>query len=417
MTGRLLPGILLSTALFPYVSMFKTPFDTQPYTLLAAIALVAVTLTRDRLMRTPDALVWLGGVAAIASLEAITLGLTTGGIRSMVGYWSTVMIAMAVMLRPIVSTKILVIGSAIWLAVGSAQHFFGRQIGIGLVSRMSTSPTRGVTSLAVEPSFYAVVCLFLLVLADYARDIDGMSKRRYVALVVVIIPQFFLAASGLGMVLLAVYLLCRAAFVAKPAKAAVSLALLGLGFLIVNWAYSTLPSLEGTRLAQLLDTGSSSVTSLAYVDESISQRLFDVVVTHLSLFDSMGLGYGVGNWPEGVREIVGTSTEIARLSTLSLTSARVGSGFGSAVYELGVVGLVIPLALWWAVIRALRRVGNHRWRWFICAGVALTVTMESAVPLAFPLFGYVLGLIMSHSVIALHQVGENPRRSLLGGAV
>lgn len=79
----------------------------------------------------------------------------------------------------LLSGKILNFSIKIWFLFAIVQKFIYKFFGNILVARISTSTDRGVTSLAVEPSAFANICLFLFLLNDLFYYSDKINKKSY----------------------------------------------------------------------------------------------------------------------------------------------------------------------------------------------------------------------------------------------
>lgn len=392
---------LLLVVAFPYVTPVNTPFDTQPFALMTAFAVILLYTSREGLLRLPGLLLAPFIVALAATISWLANDLSMAGLRSLAGYLTVGLVGGAAyavshglrgrLLLPIVT---------IWLAVGLVQQFLFPNFGVQFLARMSTSATRGVTALAPEPSLYAISCIFFFLLNDLFLARGAYGSRRYWMTFAAVLVQCFLANSALGFVLFVIYLFARAISTGRVVRVSLGLASTVAIVGVIKWLYATVPSLMQTRVANLLDQASQSLSQVMFGDQSVAQRLFAIQASHESLFYSGGLGYGIGTWKEGVADILAKSDGgLYRYGISEVSLDRVMSGFGSAVYELGIVGLLLPLVFWLAVLRVRAHHGPRSpiGQWSFVSGITLSAVMVSAVPLAFPMYGLIFGILVAES--------------------
>lgn len=149
--------------LFPYVSPVPTPYDTQPWALALSLLILTMFLGSGRFLLPCPLWALLISFIYAALIFSFNRGPMLGALRSLVGYASVFCIAGAAYLtarwlRP----KVFVGAVLIWALVGFIQLTVYKEFGQQLVPRLSTSAERGVTSLAVEPSYYAITAVFFL---------------------------------------------------------------------------------------------------------------------------------------------------------------------------------------------------------------------------------------------------------------
>jgi len=414
-------GILCALCIFTYVSPVRTPFDTQPYALIMACLIIVVKLDRSAFLGLPTPLLAFFAVLFAAVISWISLGATLVGARSLAGYATTALVATAVYLVAHQRLGYMVpISSLVWLAFGTIQGLVSPDFGHQILSRLSTSENRGVTSLAVEPSMYAIVCVFLFLLNDLSWIRGEYSRRVYLTTAGCLAVQVWLAGSALGFLLVLVYLGSRAVFSGSFFRTIVRVAGAVLAGTAVLYAYLHVSALQNTRASQLISRGFESPGSFIYSDQSVAERFFALQASHQSLFTNAGVGFGLGSWADNLSEIVGHSPGLIRYSVTLQGQQRVMSGFGTAVFELGLVGLLLPAALVLVLVAIARNTAlskAHR-SWGLYVGVTSLVVMECAIPLAFPLFGFILGLLvaLSRNRLAMFRI-DNASPATVGGTV
>jgi hypothetical protein len=396
-SGRIVGiGLFLACA-FPYISIVATPFDTQPYAVVAAVIVLTLEFATRGSLRIPHLLAPFGVVLVIAGMSLVAFSDPATGLRSMVGYASVFLISTAAFVSfGRITGRHLMFAVAVWAMVGTIQMTIDKTAGSFLLPRLSTSVTRGVTSLAVEPSYYVVVCIGLMILADVLYARKSLSRRAYLLIFAATVLQILYARAGLGVLLFFVYLAARLASqstVTQIFKSATVLAV-AVGLFVVS--FRNVPDLRTSRVGRQLDLVVADPWKLLYSDASVADRLVHVLVSHASAFYHP-LGFGPGKWGYVAREMAdrmgGLAYDLASLN-MSTTDNRVMSGWGGVFFELGLAGFVFIggfvalMALGW------RRADTEHRKVFVSSAITIYVLMLMAVPIAFPLFGYLLGVFV-----------------------
>ena len=199
-------NILFLLVAFPYISLISTPFDVQPFALILSILFLLLLLTEGNNLSFPRPL----GLIFFIFLYAACLYLFRSnynyGLRSLAGYASVFFIALASYKTfRYVSLKTFYFTVFVWGFFGIVQLLFEKTFGNWLLPRMSTSVTRGITSLAPEPSFYAIICLFLLILNEIFHKDTEHSGKIYFVIMFVLLFQMVISLSGVGILCIFVF--------------------------------------------------------------------------------------------------------------------------------------------------------------------------------------------------------------------
>jgi hypothetical protein len=397
----ILANLLFLLAAFPYVSIIPLSSDLQPYTLLLAVVLAAAFLMNPgRPLRLPRPVWVLGLLLFYAGFVYLARSEPRYGLRSMAGYASVFFITVAAYKAfPRLKTGTFLFAVSVWAAVGALQVFYRKDFAASLLARMATSSVRGVTSLAVEPSYYAFTCMFFLVLNALLYRRGRYGRRLYHALNVLLYAQIFITYSGMGLVFFALLFATRAVemLVTKSGiKAVAKLAAAGLVFTGLVFLFFRVPSFQNTRAGVILRRAAANPLVLVFLDASISDRATHIVLSFYSLSYTRGLGLGLGTWTDHVEELAGAAggwaERLALANRVSTEAGRIMSGWGAAAYELGAVGLVYIVLVWALILKTARGPGDRPARISRAANLSLLFVMIlAAVPLATPLFGFLLG--------------------------
>lgn len=401
---RTLAVLLFVFAVFPYVNPIPTPFDTQPFALVIGCLLVIHALLSLGVdgFRMPLSIVPFMFVALVATLHFLAGTSDVGALRSLAGYISAVVIALAAYYSfPRVKPALFFWSVGVWFAVGLGQLLISRSFGVFLLARSSTSDNRGITGLAVEPSYYATICIFFLLLNDVFRARNLYGRKAYVTVLAAVLIQMIFAASAMGYIMLGIYALCRVVSERKFAASIRVIFVVAPLTLATLWVILSVPSLSEGRLGRVLQAVVSDPWGLVSRDVSVASRLFDLLIFPWGLTGNSGLGFGLNSWNSVGPGLIQKSSTFVQDVAFTAGSAQTGetggrlmSGWGTAVFELGIFGAAMTVAFVILVARSYARARPSERRMVLSVGMTVALIMLFAIPLAFPLFGYSMGVLM-----------------------
>ncbi len=366
--------LFLLFALFPYISIVPIPTDTQPYALVFAVLL----LLSEPDVRLPKPLwLMLAPIIVSAALFVGSRDLFTA-FRSLVGYISFFAISAAtILLIRRGALPVLAFTVAIWVyaGVGFIQNLGLSGFATGIVADSRTSAVRGVTSLAPEPSYFAIVMAILL-----AVVLLFDARRRAPTVLVAVVAVVFLARSALGAMFLVAFLIVYFWFHFRRLRLFVFVgAVVGLAlFLAVG---DTLPG----RLPAVARLLRDPVGYLAR-DGSVNDRFFHIVFSFQGAFERFLIPAGTDAWPAHVIENLRTNPLAFQVSY-----TRIMSAYGGTLFELGLVGAILPIVVNGSLLPVRRSLGRHFWT----VVVFLNVLLLTAVPLAFPPLALLFGVAVA----------------------
>jgi hypothetical protein len=303
----------------------------------------------------------------------------------------------------------------VWLAVAVIQVLYDKGYGTWLLPRVSTSPLRGVTALAVEPSSSAVMGIFFLLFNELFHA-DGLYRwRSYILVLLAAMCQMVVSVSGMGLLLLSVFLVAKSmAIVTVRRRDAICSAVLSAGLtygllIALVWLFLNASGLSATRAGRLLgDFFDDPVSVLG--DQSVEDRLTHIVVPFSAFVSGGWAGFGLATWRDHGRYLASeTGGRFGSLSPYASFGDRVLSGWGSAVFELGVFGLVMIGAVSAVFLGGAARDKDRRPVCLVCL-LVVHVVMMSAVPVALPAFPLLVGLCARRTAAAgaLHPRTREP---------
>lgn len=381
MLGRLLHYAFFAAVFFPYIRIAPLGSDVQP----TAVILGAIVILSSTSGRFPRAIVPLFVVMVSAGLIAVATGLNALTIRGLANYFSLFIISFAAysalkaeggLSRRFIATTI-----GIWFTVGFVQVAIRHDFLTILLSNARTTANRGVVGLAPEPTSYGIHCLILLLLVN--ELFGGREKRLLGAALLVQVLLF--ARSSMAVLFLLIwgvaYLATRAGVIRSMIGG------LALGIVAVG-AFELLARLaeriKGVRIFDLVRLVATAPALILVRDQSISDRVAGITFSFAGAFDGWLLPHGFTSWTRWVQEI---GPRMIRYIPYYTAGDRIMSGYGAAVYELGFIGLLIPYVVTHA---ASLHYGTDRRR-FVTVAVVLNLLFLTALPLAYPPVGFLIG--------------------------
>lgn len=403
---RVFGSLLWIGVFFPFVTPVETGTDTQPYALMAAIVVTAAAWHR----RVPRELLLLMVPFAAAILVLMASGVHFTGIRATANYGSLALISLAacVSLSGGRDRFRLLLEAAVWvwLAAAVLQVVAGREVLGFLLPSVRTSATRGVTGLAPEPTHYGFQGVFMLLLVL----MEFRGRRRLVLGAALIVQIVVIARSTMASLFL--LLMLGAYFVvnlgsAKRILVAVSAAtlLVATGVLLARF---NVGGLGDSRLFYLIGLLVENPQYLFLVDRSGNQRMADILFSFSGFLDSHMIPNGFDAY-EGYVERM--AWRFRAWVPNPNPQARIMSGYGAALFELGAVGLIVPLVVTLAMWRRLRHDGK---RFLVLTGT-IHLMLLTAIPLATPIVAGIIGYAASGAPAAERVTNPGRRGSLSSG--
>ncbi|MBS4462468.1 MULTISPECIES: hypothetical protein [unclassified Facklamia] len=394
--NKILASLLFFFSLVPYVSLIETPFDTQPYAFIISIIIIILEMLIKKKLQLPKYLVPYFIVVIYSIIQFQPEISMINNLRSIIGYVSV----FAISLAAYQSIKYIEINQFkyilyIWFFFGAVQYFIHRSFGAQIIARMSTSETRGVTSLAVEPSAYSIILIFFLLINDSFFINKKQTEKQYFVNSFFIVVQLFFAKSALGFIIFSSYLFFKYTLEKKYVKKIIGLVFSTLVLFLIIIIYTRVDALATSRVGVLISRFLENPLDAIYKDGSITDRLSHIIVSFKSLFYSKGLGFGLGQWDNFAYPIIlNSSFFLQQLVNVNFTTGRIMSAWGTGVFELGIFGLILPLNTIYIFFKK-RKDGSlleRKYAYVSCLTVLLIMLMS--VSLAFPLFGYIIGMYL-----------------------
>lgn len=464
---RLAAAALLLTAIFPFISPVRTPFDTQPWTMIIAAIVLVFLYDGSRPFGLYFLLVGYAGLVLLVGLVRETSHLQDG-LRSLVVYVSVALIAWAASrLYRHIPAGLFLAGVAIWLTVAIIQAAGDPAFLSGILPRMPeygfSAGGRGIRALAPEPSYFIKVMIGFLVLNEFFHKDRRYGRAVYLGVAAAVVFQVVMARAGFSIVYLAVAAAAKAVSIVweKTNRDRLIAAAAAIIFAAGLAAFLFVPDLRESRAGRLIVKVTRPINrpvnkeigrpgegpgalprskaprpsekprskppgispwpqgdgkepgrldNLADVysrDTSISTRIGNVVWSlYGGLIETKGTGFGLGTDPWGQVP----HWMLKYVGAMRPWGGRNGGGLVQGVYELGAIGLVFLLAPLWLMLDNLRRERVFRGPvWMTLALIYPAAAISESA--AFPLLGFLLGihayLRLKRQEAALPAAGTN----------
>jgi hypothetical protein len=378
-----LDTLFLLTVFFPYVTVLPFGTDLQP----TCLALSCVMLFRGNISKPAPGHIWLLGYMFLAAVCTAFIGEPTfAALRSLGNYVSIFLISLA-SYHFFLSTKVSVIAmtkiaNMVWFAVGLGQTFMSSELLTSILPDVRRTASRGVVSLAPEPGYYATTCLFfllLLFLYKQERSIHGL---------ICILQITLLARSSVIAMFLGCTLVVYLATSWTIRNILVVTLLAASGWVIVTQT----AILENSRIHDVFALAIADPTSVAQRDESISDRVGQLVFSIKGSLENYMLPHGFSSWGRYYYSEVLQASDWLTQYWANKYPDRIQSGVGAAFYELGVFGLIVPVVF---IAGAKRRFGRLGARPAVVFLTIVGLTLLPATPLATPMYGLLVGYLFA----------------------
>ncbi len=290
-------------ALMPYVSPIPLGSDVQIITGLIGYLLIAGLLIKDKFLVNPrELLIFLLGFFFIAYINTNE---STYQFRKAIGpLYAFGVYFVAKKYKGYLNLKVLDLALFIYFLGSLVQlispslfqmtfEFFIRE------SKYSTGTARGVTSLAPEPSFLGIVCIYILLIQDWVYTRFNSTKdKMYFTRMFMAIFMILLSKSGAGYILLFLFFAAKSTSYLKKYWILMSIVFASFLFLILN-----IENVSGNKgLSDLVSVLKSTSPKDLLRVSSLSNRVNPVVVGVAGALEKP-FGRGSGSFTTQAKEV------------------------------------------------------------------------------------------------------------------
>ncbi len=405
-------NIVFLLIFLPYITFFKFSSDIQPWAILFGSILSLFIFINDKFI-LPNKylklilLILLSAILSFSLLSIFGLSDFISGIKSIIGYASIFIFSyIGFKTFQYINIRYFFVIIFTWLTALFIQFVFGLHIFSDFLFRVSSSGSRGFTSLAPEPAMYAFVCITLIIMNEFFFYSNKYNYKIYILFFLLLLFQIIFSYSGMGILLLFLFSLSKIIEIIfiKEEKLKKKLAI--FLFLIITISvmmFSSNNILGRTRGGQVFDNFiKKPVTQIIEnknkedkknnefksKDLSVSYRIINPIVgLYGGIIKTYGLGFGVGLKEQGpipswLSKLLGLSRNLG---------GRIEGGLVQSIYELGFLGVIFNLFILFILIKNI--IINKRLRpVFISSLITIFSIVFCFGSIAFPPIGYIIGI-------------------------
>lgn len=379
---------------FPYFAPLALPSDLQPYAFIISFYIFFKAFLRCRGL---PRLVWLLVIPPIVALYLTFInGESFFALRAFFSYLSLFTITAATYFTlqvpeyRLILRKFIHIATYVWIIAGIIELFEPHIFSI-IISNISIDADRGVVGLATEPSFYGIYCFTLIFLNYLVND----NNRKICFLLIAQI--FLLAQSSITIIFFAIIFFYWIIFFFSFRAAIILIATTIVVALLFNFVK---PEIADTRISFLAIKLFEDPFGLVADDVSINARIGHILFSLHGFIDNLGAPFGFGVFQNYV-QLKLIETDFQWLGFLG-PGLKIMSGYGGALFELGIFGLLIIYVFSVSITRYFQK----RIRYQLFFLFAINTIMLAAIQLSLPFIGVILGVLILGSE---HQI--NRRKS------
>jgi len=353
---------------FPFLKLVPLPTDIQPYALLLAIFFfLHFGIIKKSFEKMPFEIMLLFVTFLFSLYLFLISNRSFTSLRSLANYTSLFFISYStyyiLKAQKGFPNKFLKMSIYIWFTVGFIQTFIYRNFLVSLIGRGFSDPeliqARGVVALAPEPTFYGITCVFLLLLTNLHFE---KAKQKIFFSILILVQLIFFSQSSIIVLLI----------------------------LLINFELIQLGNVRMYQIAmQIIDDPSRLLSDL-----SMNERFFHLYFPLLGFFQNWLMPHGFDSWSGYLSDVLSTVEYFVFISERN----RIMSGYGAAFFELGFIAFLIPTSITLSIHRFYR----NDFKKFLLISLFLNTIMLSAIQLALPVIGFLVGYLCYYGKNLLH---------------
>ena len=379
-------------SLIPWINFGVNNFDIQPWSFVFAIIFLAclkkliIPVYSIKILT----LVLIGLSFALLATNSINIFFL---FRAIVNYLSLPILYVAFynyFIRYNFPLKLFVIFNFLWIGVGLIQLSFP-EINFSFVNQRNVDEIRGSSSLAPEPTFFAIFLFFSSWILIETKNF-AMSKNIKILLFLNFLAVLFIAKSSMVFLFYIItitsflvsnffYIFIDLKFLKKEVSSfVIFLIIIFLVFIIFKIFF------YNTRLFFFIEQffNSQSILEIIKTDASVNSRVESVYFSVIGSLKNYLLPGGLDTFVEMRKEILNSMEN--EIFYNRVESNKIMSWIGSIIYELGIFGIIIITLFFKAIYR------NFKGSLFYLA--TLIIILFSAIPVAFSLIPMLFSLVV-----------------------
>jgi hypothetical protein len=371
--------LVLFFLFFPYVTPVSFGTDIQPWGIILTTVFLTIILFRG--YKIKKILIFLLAPMILSVALFPFEDNQFSAIRSIAGYFTIALIPIlfyyALKRHYEITVTFLKLAVVVYLFVGIVQFLFDHSFMTFLLSRGGGyDASRGVLSLSTEPTFYGLICLFLILTFS---ALETSNKYKYIYLL--LFQIIFLAQSSMVILFLLIFVFIYILFRVRVKLYLITFLCGVIIFLFLNFITLDL------RAINLFNQAIMHPERLM-LDGSINSRIGAIYFSIKGFIDSYGMANGFSNFSDY------WAFEILRQDVFFQSArtppVRIMSFYGGILFELGIVGLLIPFTYSVIIFKAYKA----NIRDFLIFFFFLNAILFTAIPMSFSLVGIYFGALI-----------------------
>lgn len=345
--------IFIIFSFFPYLPIFPFSTDNQPNALFLAVVLYFGGIKR----KIDTNLFALLAVFTFSVLLLLFSSLSEVALKSVAQYMSLFIIS-SVTCEGLsrnngLPYNIYIFAVLFWFLIGGIQFLFDSTFGTFLSSRAveAFNGGRGVTSLAPEPTFYGMMCVFFVMIGI----LNFRERKNIKILMLILLIQIVVFSKSSTVIFSLGLVFIVSIFIRKNFLYFCIIVLIILSFfpVLINLLHSY-------RIGILLAKIYNDPLAFILLDGSVNSRFLNVFIPIYGFIVDGGLPHGYDSFASLIIEMR-TSFSILFSDYMLLggnVTSKIGSGISAMLYELGWVGAIPIIILWKAFTPLLKENRN-----------------------------------------------------------
>ncbi len=371
---------------FPFVSIINLGTDMQPYGLVIAIILLFSFKNTTFI----NVQIYLFLIFIFSIFIFLGSGINFASSRSLFNYMQLFFVSFVgyqILKTERINFEFFLKSTiVIWFLVGLIQTFINKTFLTFLIrDPRLLGETRGVVSLAAEPTFYGIVLLFFMLFLFHTN-----YKNKTFFVFICIIGIIFFAKSSMVFLFLIIMIFFYFLTHFNIISVLYMFVFLTLvPFLIFEF-------MEESRIAHLITQFSNQPSLFLTKDISITDRLFHVFFSLKGFLDNFMLPNGFLTWETFMSGQIKEYTSSGTISPdyvnhhARAKGGRIMSGYGSAFFELGIIAVLIPISL----ISLYYSLYKNDLKKFFFFSLLVNGIMFSGIPIGFSIFAFYIGFLI-----------------------
>ncbi len=378
--------IFIIFCLFPYLRILPLDLDAQPNAMILSVLIIMAFFNR----RMPKEIGMLLFVLAAAFVVMLFSNFNEMGFRVLANYISLYVVACAgyMTLRYLKGLPYNLFRYCVyvWFAFGVVQFLWDPSFGGGLTLRGEENSMlngRGVCSLACEPTYYGMVCVFMGIL----NYLNFRGRKYYRQLFVLLVIQLILSKSATVFLFLILSVLVYCLIQGFRSRKGIII-IIGafIGLLILDYVLRMYIASSDSRIANVIRTLYEDPERFLLMDYSVNNRFMHAFFPIKAFFDDWGMPHGLARFNDYIIPMSRNLEWNYLLPYDYSEEYRINSALGGVLYDLGVFALPIILILY-KCLRVEHLRGYNR---TLC-GIIIVSMMLNNMPFSQAILPFVIG--------------------------